>query len=130
MDVPEFMTKEERKPHLYLMPRYASSKIVTNIDSKVRLEYSKADAGLGGSCSAEEHHSHGTCNGGIGDHDIIRVDASQGVIHTQDNYGKATVVIEDVGKRNHIVMLNILITRIFSLVVENSFGALSLPLGS
>ena len=55
MDVPEFMTKEERKPHLYLMPRYASSKIVTNIDSKVRLEYSKADAGLemlGGSCSA------------------------------------------------------------------------------
>ena len=54
-----------------------------------------------------------------------------GYIETLDKYGKATVIIEEnQSLENQIVMLNIMISQIYSISIEKPYTALNLPMGS
>ena len=54
-----------------------------------------------------------------------------GYIQTLDKYGKATVVIEEnTSLENQVVMLNIMISQVYSLSIEKPYEALNLPMGS
>ena len=50
-------------------------------------------------------------------------------IQTMDKYGKVTVIVEEKDFPN-LVMLNVLITDIYTLAANNFHEALSMPLGS
>ena len=52
-------------------------------------------------------------------------------IQTHDKYGKVTVIVEEnQAFSDQVVMLNVLITDIYSLAAQNFYEAVSLPLGS
>lgn len=52
-------------------------------------------------------------------------------IQTHDKYGKVTVIVEEnQAFSDQVVMLNVLITDVYSIAAQNFYEALSLPLGS
>jgi nuclear pore complex protein Nup210 len=137
MQVPEFIEYPTKEPHLYVLPPLAKNRITTNKDTKVKLAYS-IQTGI--------HYDRGYDCRGEGD-DVLLVTPEEhneqldespilkihkdGYVETLDKYGKATVVIEEnQSMENQIVMLNIMVTQIYSLSIEKPYTALNLPMGS
>ena len=136
MEVPEFIENPTKEPHIYILPPLSQNKIVTNKDAKVKLAYS-IQTGIhherGLEClrsneniitdNSEDHRK-------LNDSPILRI-LDGGYLQTLDKYGKATVVIEENQSfENQIVMLNIMISQIFSISIEKPYTALNLPMGS
>ena len=137
MMVPEFIEHPSKEPHTYILPPLSKNKIVTNRDAKVKLAYS---------IQTGTHFERGfDCV--QSDDDVLLIQQEQqaqefeenpilkihkdGYIETLDKYGKATVIIEEnQSLENQIVMLNIMISQIYSLSIEKPYTALNLPMGS
>lgn len=137
MHVPEFIEYPTKEPHIYILPPLCRNKIVTNKDANVKLAYS---------IQTGTHYDRGyDClqrgddvllvkdesipDGGI-ENPILKIQ-KDGYIETLDKYGKATVVIEEnQSLENQIVMLNIMISQVYSLSIEKPYTALNLPMGS
>lgn len=118
--VPEFVGYEDRMTHLYMMPRNVVGKIVTNKNVKLKMGYSMQSVFVNSS------NSYQYKEGG----DIIEL-IDNGGIRTLDKYGKVTVILEESQQAgDQVVMLNVLITDVYSLSAENFYEALSLPLAS
>lgn len=137
MEVPEFIEYPHKEPHIYILPPLARNKIVTNKDAKVKLAYSiqtgtHYDRGL--DCDREDEEvvlrMRDTPHDFKEDNPILKIQ-NDGYIETLDKYGKATVVIEEnQSLENQVVMLNIMISQIYSLSIEKPYTALNLPMGS
>ena len=50
-----------------------------------------------------------------------------GLLTTQGEKGRVTVLVEDTEVDSELLMVNVLITNIYSILVENSYGVLTLP---
>lgn len=119
ISVPEF-TDQERKTHLYMLPRNALSRISTNREAKLMMGYSMQSVFINTTRTYEYRQSTEPI-----------IELLEGGIRTLDKYGKVTVVMEEnPSYSDQVVMLNILITDIYSLAAQNFYEALSLPLGS
>ena len=55
---------------------------------------------------------------------------SVGHITTTQNKGKYTVMVEDFGIEKQLMIVNVLVTSIYSILVENSYKVLYLPTDS
>ena len=136
MEVPEFIENPTKEPHIYILPPLSQNKIVTNKDAKVKLAYS-IQTGVHNERALEcLRNNDSIVIEGTDDHNklnnspILRI-LDGGNVQTLDKYGKATVVIEENQSfDNQIVMLNIMISQIYSISIEKPYTALNLPMGS
>ena len=121
IDVPEFMNNPEKQTHLYMMPPNTYSKIETNRRTRLRLGYSQQCVYDYSTNSYELKDVHTP---------IIQLINEEG-IKTTDKYGKVTVIIEESQAfSDQVVMLNVLITDIFSLATKDVYQTLAFPLGA
>lgn len=121
IDIPEFINKPETQTHLYMMPPNSYSKIETNRKTKLRLGYSQQSI-YDYSTNSYQYKDVQT--------PIISLVNEEG-IQTFDKYGKVTVIVEESQAFNdQVVMLNVLITDIYSLASKDVYQALNFPLGS
>lgn len=113
IQVSEYSMQPQHNTHLYMLPPNTQTKLQTNTaNTQLRLGYQP---------QGQEESQTGPL--------ISIVDNSS--IRTHDKYGKATVLVEEGnGFSDQIVMLNVLISDIFSLSVMESYDALSMPLGT
>lgn len=119
--IPEFMNNPDKHTHLYLMPPNTYTKIETNRRTRLRLGYSQQSVYDYSSNSYQYKDSQSP---------IIQLVNEEG-IRTSDKYGKVTVIIEENQAFNdQVVMLNVLITDIYSIATKDVYQALSFPLGS
>ena len=137
MSVPLFIEHPTNEPHIYILPPLAKNKIVTNKDTKVTLAYAVqtcAHYDKGHECTKDgDEVVFSLSEGQNYDYDespLLRI-RDEGYIQTLDKYGKATVIIEENNSlENQIVMLNIMISQIYSISIEKPYTALNLPMGS
>jgi hypothetical protein len=121
VDIPEFMNNPEKQTHLYLLPPNAYTKIETNKKTRLRLGYSQQSV-YDYSTNSYQFKEVQT--------PIINLEKEEG-IRTFDKYGKVTVIIEEnQAFSDQVVMLNVLITDIFTLATKDVYQTLSFPLGS
>jgi hypothetical protein len=119
--VPDFIVDADKQTHLYLLPPHSLSKITTNKQSRLKLGYSMQSVYDSTTQQYEYQESKSP---------IISL-VNNEAIRTYDKYGKVTVVVEESQAfSDQVVMLNILITDIYTLAAHNFNEALSLPLGS
>jgi hypothetical protein len=137
MEVPEFIEFPHKEPHIYILPPLCKNKIVTNKDANVKLAYS-IQTGIHYDRSLDCEKEGDEVSFRVKENHYDQLDESpvlkihdNGYIETLDKYGKATVVIEEnQSLENQIVMLNIMISQIYSLSIEKPYTALNLPMGS
>lgn len=120
MKIPEFMTDQDRQTHLYMIPRNAQGKIVTNRKAKLKMGYSMQSVFMNTTNRYEQREATEPI-----------IELLEGGVRTNDKYGKVTVIMEESHSYgDQVAMLNILITDIYSLAAQNFYEALSLPIGS
>jgi hypothetical protein len=121
INVPNLIPEADKQTHLYLLPPNSLSKIVTNKQTKLKLGYSMQSVYDYTTQQYEYQESKTPLISLVNDESI----------KTHDKYGKVTVIIEEnQAFSDQIVMLNILITDIYTLAALNFNEALNLPLGS
>ena len=121
ISVPEFVPGSDTQTHLYLLPPNSLSKITTNKNTRLKLGYSMQSVYDYTTKQYEYQESKTPIISLINDE----------AIRTFDKYGKVTVIIEEnQAFSDQVVMLNILITDIYTLAAHTFNEALSLPLGS
>ena len=119
--IPEFINNAEKQTHLYLMPHNTYSKIETNRKTRLRLGFSQQSV-YDYSTNSYEYKDSQT--------PIIQLVNEEG-IRTLDKHGKVTVIIEEnQALSDQVVMLNLLITDIFTITTKDVYQTLSFPLGS
>ena len=119
--MPNLIPEADKQTHLYLLPPNSLSKIVTNKQTRLKLGYSMQSVYDYTTQQYEYQESKTPLISLVNDESI----------KTYDKYGKVTVIIEEnQAFSDQIVMLNILITDIYTLAVLNYNEALNLPLGS
>lgn len=121
INVPEFVPESDKQTHLYLLPPNSYSKIMTNKHTRMKLGYSMQSVYDYTTQQYEYQESKSPII------ELVNDDA----IKTFDKYGKVTVIVEESQAfTDQVVMLNILITDIYTLSAQTFKEALNLPLGS
>lgn len=105
VSIPKYSQKPHDSTHLFLMPKNTAAKIETNRQTRLKLGYSQQSVfDYSKSASKADTSSQ-----------IISLENDE-LIRTHDKYGKVTVIIEEgQGFSDQVVMLNVLVTDIFSI---------------
>ena len=119
--MPEYSDLTSQRTHLYLLPPNTRTKIETNRQTRLRLGYSQQSVFA---YSTQSYHYQESTS------PIISL-VNDESIRTFDKYGKVTVIVEE-GQAfsDQVVMLNVLISDVYTIATMKTYDALSLPLDS